>query len=157
MARATKLTNFMVKPTVLKEAMTLTDSDSGKTYFLSAAGGFEVTLPTPRAGVNFEFILKTTPTSVGYSIRTKGNTEIIFGKVITPNVIQGADSSSDIVGSRRVIFSVPDSRVGDSVEMISDGTYWYLLGYCGMFDAVIMESSSRSPSLSPSISPSPSS
>jgi len=149
-----KIGSLMVKPSILGESMTLTDSDSGKTYFLNATGGFTVTLPVPRAGINFEFIIKTTPTTGDYSIRTNANAEVIFGKVITSNVKNASDSSTDIVGSKRVIFSFTDSKVGDSMEFISDGTYWYVVGYCSSYEAIRMESSSRSPSTSPSTSPS---
>jgi hypothetical protein len=149
-----KIGSLMVNPSVLAEARILTDSDSGKTYFLNATGGFTVTLPVPRAGINFEFIIKTSPTTGDYSIRTNANAEIIFGKVITSNVKNASDSSSDIVGSKRVIFSFTDSKVGDSMEFISDGTYWYVVGYCSSYEAIRMESSSVSPSASSSISPS---
>ena len=154
MARATKVSSFMVKPTVLAQAMTLTHSDSGKAYFLNSASGFEVKLPLPRGGINFEFIIKTSPTTGDYVIRTNDNSEIIFGKVITSNVKNASDSSTDIVGSRRVIFSFTDAKVGDSVEFKSDGTYWYVFGFCSSYEAIRMESSSVSPSTSPSTSPS---
>ena len=48
---------------VLASARTLSNEDSGKTFFLNLAGGFDVALPPPELGLVFEFVVKTAPTT----------------------------------------------------------------------------------------------
>lgn len=142
----------MVKPVVLTEARTLTDGDSGKTYFLNSTDGFTVTLPRPRGGVNFEFIVKAVPTTADYVI-TAGS-KIILGRVITPNVIYTNDTAWESSGATNIKFLYPDMSVGDSVECVSDGTYWYVNAFCGSADGITIAEQSKSASASPSTSPS---
>jgi len=154
MSRTTKLNNFMVKPFVLTEAKTLTHSSSGKTYFLDAAAGFEVTLPTPRGGINFEFIVKTAPTASDYVISAKSDAKVIIGRAITSNVKVGTDATREESGSSQIMFVVPDAKVGDSVELISDGTYWYVNAFASNYAGIVIADQSKSPSASQSASPS---
>jgi len=135
MARTTTLKNFMVKPAILTEGRTLTNSDSGKTYFLNSAGGFTVTLPAPRAGVNFEFIVKTAPTT-SYIIATKGSASIIMGQVITSDVNAAVDPDVEKTGESSITLVANTAVKGDSVELISDGTYWWMQGYASVYNAI---------------------
>jgi hypothetical protein len=135
MARTTQLKNFMVKPAILTEGRTLTNSDSGKTYFLNSAGGFTVTLPAPRAGVNFEFIIRTAPTTA-YTIATNGASNIIRGQVITSDVNAATDPDVEITGKGSITFVANTAVKGDSVELISDGTYWWVQGYSSVWNAI---------------------
>ena len=125
----------MVKPVILAEAKTLTNSYSGKTFFLNAAGGFTITLPAPKAGVNFEFIVKTAPTTA-YIIATKGATSIIRGQVITSDVNSATDPDIEKSGKSTVTFVANTAVVGDSVELISDGTYWWANGFSSVWNAI---------------------
>jgi hypothetical protein len=151
MGRASKLKNFMVKPAVITEARTLTDSDSGKTYFLNAAAGFTITLPSPRGGSNFEFIVKTSPTG-NYVIQSSGSGNTIAGQVITSDINSGTDTSVQLPGVQYVKFIANIAKVGDSLKLVSDGTYWYANGFCGLWDAIRFIEESASPSTSPSVS-----
>lgn len=125
----------MVKPSVLTEARTLTDSDSGKTYFLNAAGGFTVTLPAPRAGVNFEFIVRTAPTTA-YIIATNGASAIIRGQVYSTDGNATTDPDVEKTGQSTITFVASTAVAGDSVELISDGTNWYAKGYSSVWNAI---------------------
>lgn len=154
MARTTEVKNLMVKPSTLTEARALTDSDAGKTYFLNAAGGFTVTLPSPRGGVGFRFIVKTAPTSANYVIATKSDAKIMRGIILTSDINAGNDAMREINGASNFLMIYGRVKVGDSVEMISDGTYWYVNGFCSIYDAMTIAEESKSPSISPSISPS---
>jgi len=153
MGRSTKVGSFMVKPATLAQARTLTHSDSGKTYFLNAAGGFTITLPEPRGGINFEFIVKTAPTSGNYTIASKGAADVIGGQVVSSDVYHvGGRASVQLPGVAYANFVSGRSQIGDSLKMVSDGTYWYATGYCGLWDGIKMVEQSASPSTSPSIS-----
>ena len=135
MARSTQVKSFMVKPSVLTQARTLTDSDSGKTYFLNAAGGFTVTLPVPRAGVNFEFIVKTAPTTA-YIIATNGSSAVIKGQVLTCDVNAATDPDVEKTGMSTITFVANTAVKSDSVQLESDGTYWYANGYSSVWNAI---------------------
>lgn len=152
MSRTSQLKSFFVKPVVLTASRILTDSDSGKTYFLSSASGLTVTLPSPRGGVNFNFVVKTANTGGNYVIASSANT--IIGKTITSDVNSQFDTSWQSGGVKYVRLLTNYARVGDTVEIISDGTYWYTVAYAAIAHAVSITSGSYSPSISPSISPS---
>lgn len=154
MGRTTAVKNLMVKPSILTAARILTDSDSGKTYFLSAAAGFTVTLPSPRGGVNFEFIVKTAPTTGQYKIYAKDGAEIIKGQVITSDLNSSIGADRETGGTENIRFRASISKVGDSVKLISDGTYWYADGFTAITDGIQFREQSHSPSASPSKSPS---
>jgi hypothetical protein len=148
---ASKISSFLIKPSLITEARTLTHSDSGKTYFLNAAGGFTITLPEPRGGINFRFIVKTNPTS-NYAIVAKSNEKILFGKIFTSAVTSASDTMVEISGAPHLYFKANVSKVGDSLEILSDGTYWYCYGYTTAYDAMVVYDDSKSPSISPSVS-----
>jgi hypothetical protein len=152
MGRSTKLKNFFVKPAVLTQARTLTDSDNGKTYFLNAVAGFTITLPSPRGGSNFEFIVKTANTTGNYIIQSSGNGDTIGGQVVTSDINSETDTSVQLPGVQYVKIIANRSSVGDTVRMVSDGTYWYANGFCRLWDAIRFIEESASPSTSPSIS-----
>jgi hypothetical protein len=67
-------------------------AESGKTFFLDAVAGFQSTLPAPAAGLKFTFIVKTAPTSNGYTIVTNGTTQ----KVLKGLAVISADAIGDV-------------------------------------------------------------
>lgn len=101
-------------------------AESGKTFFLDAVAGFASTLPAPAAGLKFSFIVKTAPTSNGYTIVTNGTTQ----KVLKGLVVVAADEVGDVsAGGTTATFVHNKSLPGDRVDMICDGTIWYMIGY----------------------------
>jgi len=145
------LKNLIVNPSVLTEARTLTNRDSGRTFFLNAAGGFTVTLPTPpMGGVSFKFIVKTAPTG-DYKIACGASTSVIVGQITTSDLNTG-EPMFVTSGVENIKFKANLAKVGDSVELISDGTYWYANGYSAIYDAILLVEESKSPSRSPSVS-----
>jgi hypothetical protein len=101
----------------------LTAAESGKVFFLSAAGGFATTLPAPALGLNFTFIVKTAPTSVGYTIVSESAAEIIVGGVHDAGGAAGDVEST--VGATTITFVANQSVLGDKAILHSDGTNWY--------------------------------
>ncbi|MFA5424889.1 MAG: hypothetical protein WC374_13630, partial [Phycisphaerae bacterium] len=67
-------------------------AESGKTFFLDAVAGFQSTLPAPAAGLKFTFIVKTAPTSNGYTIVTNGTTQ----KILKGLAVIAADAVGDV-------------------------------------------------------------
>jgi len=104
----------------------ITASETGKTFYLSLAGGFTSTLPAPVAGLKFKFIVKTAPTTA-YIITTNAGANILYGMMLeragTAGVAGAARDTFNFVANQAII--------GDWVEFESDGTNWY---YHGMVD-----------------------
>lgn len=111
----------------LTAASTLTANDSGKTFFLNSATEFATTLPSPAAGLRFKFIVKAAPSGANYTIVTASSANIIIGGINELEVDTGDDGPYDNNGDT-ITFVQAVSVVGDWVEMVSDGTSWYVTG-----------------------------
>jgi len=105
----------------------ITAAESGKTFFLKAVAGFLSTLPAPAAGLRYKFIVGTSPTSNGYTIKTNGDTNILIGGVNELEVDTG-DDGPYINNGDLLTFVANVAVVGDWCEVISDGTSWFLTG-----------------------------
>ena len=152
--RATQFKNFMVKPRILTAATTLTEADSGKTIFLNSATEFAVTLPKVKAGLNFNFIVKAAPSGASYTI-TASEQNVMYGQIYTTDVNSATDPDFNIYAGKTLTFADGVAVVGDSAKFICDGDYWYVKGFCSVYNAMtITLSTSRSASTSPSESPS---
>jgi hypothetical protein len=106
---------------------TLTAADSGKVLFLNDDTEFATTLPAPAAGLNFKFIVKAAPAGADYTIVTASGANIIIGginELETDNTEDGPyDDDADTI-----TFEASVAVKGDWVELVSDGTSWYLTG-----------------------------
>lgn len=111
----------------LTAASTLTANDSGKIFFLNSATEFETTLPSPAAGLNFKFIVKAAPASASYTIVTADSANILIGGINELEVDTG-DDGPYIADGDTITFADGVAVVGDWVELISDGTSWYVTG-----------------------------
>lgn len=166
MPRATQFKNFLVKPRTLTATTTLTEVDSGKTIFLNSATEFAVTLPKVKAGLNFKFVVKAAPSGASYTI-VAANQNTMYGQIYTSDVNSETDADYNIYAASTITFADSTAQAGDSVELVSDGTYWYVKGFCGVYNGITITisrsaspsvstsiSTSRSPSVSTSVSPS---
>ena len=103
-------------------AIELAAEDSGKFYTVDSAGGaYEITLPAPTQGIRYDFVVKEdTPTG---AVTIKATGALIYGRFLEGEV----DTSSDANGQTNVIIGTA-ANTGDSVRLVSDGTYWYAQG-----------------------------
>jgi hypothetical protein len=118
----------------LTVATTLTPAQSGKTFTLGTAGGFTVTLPRPVAGLKYQFIVKVAPTT-SYIIATAGSANIIHGCIISGD-LNAANDTGATAASDTITFVANKAIIGNSVDLISDGTNWYAKGYTTPFDGI---------------------
>ncbi len=112
----------------------ITAAESGKTFFLNVATGFESTLPTAAAGLHFRFIVATAPTSNGYTI-TGTPADKIYGTVACSGAeatINGVTASA----ADNVILVHNEAKIGDLVEFFCDGTNWYVTGNVNTYAAI---------------------
>lgn len=113
------------KTETVAAANVITASESGKVFFLALAGGFASTLPAPAAGLKYRFVVSVSPTTA-YTIVTTSSANIIKG-----GTIEIAGTASPYINNGDLITFVANTAVvGDWVELISDGTSWFLSGMC---------------------------
>lgn len=111
----------------LTAASTLTAADSGKTFFLNSATEFATTLPSPAAGLKFRFVVKAAPASASYTVVTASSANIIIGGINELEVDTG-DDGPYIADGDTITFADGVAVVGDYVDLVSDGTSWYVSG-----------------------------
>ena len=98
---------------------TLGMNDSGKTYFLESSVARTITLPAVKAGCNFKFI--ATDTTADSSITTSEGTALLKGGA------EAGDAYLTLAGTTIIVEAA--ASVGDHLEMVCDGTYWYVSGH----------------------------
>lgn len=111
---------------VLTAAYTVPATENGFTYFLNAAGGFAVTLPNAALGLRYSFVVKTSPTGGNYTVNAStADQGKIFGMALSGEATPvGAPAASEDT----IAFDANVAIVGDRVDLISDGTNWYVVG-----------------------------
>jgi hypothetical protein len=110
-----------VRTETITGARTLTASDSGKFFTLSAAAGAQVSLPSVAIdGFRARFTVGLAFATTNWTIKS------------LTNVIQGsADVNSTLVpgaNENTISFVATAETVGDYVEVYSDGTNFYAYG-----------------------------
>ena len=103
---------------------TLDMGDSGKVYMLYSTVARTITLPAVAAGLKFKF--KATDTTADSSIATSEGTALIKGGA------ECGDAYLDLAGTTIIVEAAGD--IGDYLDFICDGTYWYVSGH-GTHDA----------------------
>jgi len=112
----------------LTAGITLTAS-SPNVLTLGTAGGFAVVLPAPAEGLSFKFVVKVAPTTA-YTITSASTADYMLGGVNELEVDTNDDGPSAEIGDTADVFTFVANvaLTGDFVEMVSDGTYWYVNG-----------------------------
>jgi len=117
--------NVVTETTIATDV--LTGSQCGSTIFLSAATEFLTTLPVPSAGCYFKIVVKAAPASASYTVATDSSANILIGGINELEVDTGDDGPYQATGDL-ITFADGVAVVGDYIEVISDGTSWYLNG-----------------------------
>ena len=100
---------------------TLGMHDSGKTYMLENTVARTITLPAVKAGLKFKFIV--TDSTAASTIVTSEGTSLIKGGILL------ATAWETLAGT--TLTAATDNVIGDWVELVCDGTYWYISGQSG--------------------------
>lgn len=119
----------------------LTAAESGKTTFLSSATEFVSTLPAPAAGLKFSFVVAAAPSGASYTIVTHDGSDLIHGVAASAADAGGSVDSTSGTPADTITFVDGQALVGDRIDVISDGTYWYAFGLCADEDAITFSAS----------------
>ena len=95
--------------------------DSGKTYILENTVARTITLPAVKAGAKFKFVVSDS--TAASTIATSEGTSLIKGGILL------ATAWETLAGT--TLTAATDAVVGDWVELVCDGTYWYISGQSG--------------------------
>ena len=106
---------------VITESKAITAADSGKTFLVSGTG-YTITLPVCTAGVNYKFkvVAAFSTDMLVQTVSTERDT--ISGSLIVAGAVVDADAVD------RVTFEDGAERIGDFIELSSDGSVWMLSG-----------------------------
>lgn len=103
----------------------ITAAESGKTFFLNSATGFDSSLPAAAAGLRFKFVVTTIPTSGNCTVTSDNDDNIIEGMAdVNSTLVLAANEDS-------INFVASTCLIGDWVEVISNGTSWFVTGQSG--------------------------
>jgi hypothetical protein len=113
---------------VVTAANILTAAESGKTFYLDALAGFLTTFPAPALGLVYRFVVKTAPTSNGYTFAPNGGTADII--VVHVTSLEINDTVDGIIDDNADLLTLVANSAakGDYLEARSDGTSWYVTG-----------------------------
>ena len=115
----------------------ITASETGKTFFLALAGGFVSTLPAPKAGLRFTFVVSVAPTT-SYTVICASSATLIKGHVLTNDVNSATDADFGTAGELTLTFVANKAVAGDRATLISDGTNWFVQAAASVFDAITL-------------------
>jgi hypothetical protein len=104
-------------------------TECGKTFLLNSTTEFASTLPTVStvtSGCTFSFIVKAAPSGANYTIITGNSLE----NVMQGSVYNGAGVDTQAAADT-ITLVASASVIGDRVDIISDGTWYYVHGNSG--------------------------
>ncbi len=137
--RAARNSSLMRVETVSSDK-TIGDAETGEVYFIDiSSNSVVVTLPTPRAGMYFKFIMAVAShgqATNDFTLTTHASTTDIQGPLVTGNSgaveIGGYPAAIEQAGTSisRIILDSSEGAIGagDYLECVSDGTDWYVSG-----------------------------
>ena len=108
-------------PEVVTATNVITADESGKTFFLSSGAEFVSTLPAPKLGMRFTFIVAAAPVGASYTVVTSSSANLIKG---LQNSVAG-DAGDSGTADDTITFVDGQAVAGDKVELFSDGTSWF--------------------------------
>ena len=129
-------------PEIVTATNVISADESGKTFFLNSATEFVSTLPAPKIGMTFSFIVTAAPSGASYTIVTNGSANIIKGQVYTTDVNSATDADFETSGGDTITLVNSKAVAGDRVDLVCDGTNWFAYCFCSVFDAITISTAS---------------
>ena len=115
--------DLKLKVETVNAAKTLTALDSGKVFMIQQDSAYEITLPlaaTAGAGWHAKFILSEVASNA-VTIANNTSEDTIVGMTVGADGGTGSSAESAV---DEIVF-ISGAQLGDQVELICDGTYYY--------------------------------
>ena len=119
---------------------TLYAKDSGATVLI-AANDVNVTLPSAEAGLHFSFIMAADYATAVCTVVQAAASEDFYGSLQAYSQGEGDGDDSDAAGAgdTKITFASASLK-GDRVELVSDGTGWFVRAYAQVYTAITFDS-----------------
>lgn len=117
----------------------ITAEKSGTTFFLNDDTEFVSILPAPAEGLRFKFVVTKAPSGASYTVVTDSNANIIQGTVIVNGASVAAREGANII-----TFADSAAFVGDWIEVVSDGSNWYISGVGQGANSIVLAQAKQS-------------
>lgn len=125
---------------VLTAARSLIAEESGKTFILEAAAGFNVTLPTPSKGLSYKFVVGTKIVSNAYVVISR--TTNLFATIAGPSLSAGVTTIITSSATAQFRATIGTNAVkADNFTIVTDGTSWFMSGVTAAYTGVVLATS----------------
>lgn len=112
----------------------VTASQSGTTFMLAHSSGNNVNLPAPKAGLRYKFIASNVTSD--HTISTSSN--LIHGLISSPDKDGDAAATNGTAVDLITFDQSGGVKAGDYVELISDGTNWFVSGMTTVYTGITL-------------------
>lgn len=116
----------------------ITASESGTRFILNSATGFVSTLPAPAAGLEFWFYIGATEPTSSHTVVTASSANIMVGVIGTAETFSASADVTIAADSDTITFVANKAVHGDHAHVWSDGTNWYVDGFCAVQDGMTL-------------------
>lgn len=106
--------------TELSAAKTITADENGTTFIFTGVIGYAVTLPSPAPGLRYKFIVQDLFATTDWVITSASAN--MYGTIMEAGALQA------VAGATTINLELATDTIGDYIEVISDGTNWYVSG-----------------------------
>lgn len=123
-------------------AYTIPESENGMTYILTTSGtdGAAVTLPPPKDGLRFKFVVGAAFATTAWTVVTNGSANIIHGLVLSADLNAANDGDTTAgTGADTITFAATLEAIGDWAEVVSDGTKWFVTAACTTYNGITLD------------------
>lgn len=130
--------NLDVKYINITADTTLTADQSGSLISMDA-NGVDITLPSAAPGLNYVIIQNADYDTAVCTVVQAAATEDFYGHVYSAeHESAGTDGDTGASGDTKITFSSA-SKKGDSVELISDGSVWYVKAHAANYAGITFD------------------
>jgi hypothetical protein len=115
---------------VTSTGATLVSADAGKLVVVDTSGGdTTITLPAAEPGLKFSFLVWKTAAAKDLHINSPASAAYYKGGVSWRDIdATGAQALSESNGTAHYRLQMDDPDVGTTIEVVCDGTLWYIWG-----------------------------
>lgn len=132
------ISNFDVKCINISTDTTLTADQSGS-FISMDANGVDITLPSAARGLNFVIVQNADYSTAVCTVVQAAASEDFYGHVFgSENEAAGTDGDTGASGDTKITFQSASKR-GDRVELISDGSVWYVKAFAANYAGITFD------------------